>query len=84
VTDQRQTELACLEGEERALSARRARLHDRIDFLRSHGDLHRLEQSETEEQVVSAERRALHQRIDALRVELGLQPGPPPKQRLLD
>lgn len=84
VTDEPQTELARLEDEERTLSARRARLHTRIDFLRDHGDLHRLEETEAEEQVVSAERRALHERIDELRVQLGLEPGPPARERLLD
>ncbi|WP_114797061.1 acetoacetate--CoA ligase [Gaiella occulta] len=64
-----------LESEERALSARRRRLHDRIDFLRGSGGgdeqtLSRLARLEGEEREVSDSRRALHAEIDALRAEL--------------
>jgi len=72
-----------LEDAERALSSRRRRLQDRIDFLRGHDDP-RLEESEAEERAVSAERRELHERADALRVRLGLEPEPPPRHRLVD
>jgi hypothetical protein len=67
-----------LEERERALSARRRALHDRIDFIRggSMGQdaetLERLERLLEEEREVSATRAALHAQIDDLRVALGL------------
>ena len=57
-------ELSHLEQEERALSAVRAKLHDRIDLGYPN------ELTLARERQVSDERRALHHRIDALRVEL--------------
>ena len=69
--------LSELEREERALSIRRRRLHDRIDFLRAGGggdtlasqaQLHELERQERE---ISAERRQLHERIATLRAHAG-------------
>ena len=65
-----------LEAEERSLSARRARLQNRIDFLRSGGGgsagevADTLEDLVTEEREVSTRRRALHAEIDAVRAEL--------------
>src|SRR5262245_25043841 len=65
-----------LEAEERALSARRARLHNRIDFLRSGGGgpadevAARLDGLEREEREVSTRRRELHATIAAARTEL--------------
>jgi hypothetical protein len=57
-------ELSQLEQEERALSAVRAKLHDRIDLGFPN------ELTIARERQVSDERRALHRRIDALRVEV--------------
>jgi hypothetical protein len=67
-----------LEERERALSARRRALHDRIDFIRGGSaspdaeTLERLERLLDEEREVSATRAALHAQIDDLRVFLGL------------
>jgi uncharacterized coiled-coil DUF342 family protein len=63
---------AQLEAEERSLSARRRRLHDRIDFIRSgRADPsqvdERLQKLLDEEREVSARRRQLHAEIDELR-----------------
>lgn len=81
-------ELERLEAEERAISARRRRLHDRIDFARQAaaggGTSADLETLLADERAISAERKALHARIDELKVRLGLPPGPPPRRRLLD
>jgi hypothetical protein len=85
-------DLARLEQEERAVSQRRRRLHERIDFIRGNGaqdeeTLGRLATLETEEKDVSRQRRELHARIDSLRSQagVGVTPGPPPaKERLLD
>jgi hypothetical protein len=70
-----QAVLLRLERQELELSARRTRLHTRIDFLRGSGaydagTLHQLEQLEAEERSVSRERRVVHDRIDLLRAEL--------------
>jgi hypothetical protein len=62
--DELAAELARLEHEERALSAVRAKLHDRIDLGFPN------ELTSARERQVSDERRALHARIDALRLEL--------------
>jgi len=81
-------ELERLEEEELAVSARRRRLHDRIDFLRGTGepDLEeRLAKLAEEERAISDRRRELHRVIDALRVEFGIgTPGPPPKDSVRD
>jgi hypothetical protein len=68
--------LAELNEEERAVSARRAQLHNRIDFLRAGGggpleevaDV--LAKLEREEREVSDYRRELHARIELARAEL--------------
>jgi hypothetical protein len=81
--------LAQLESEERTISSKRRRLHDRLDFMRSGGavasDDHaeKLQQLTDEERELSARRRELHFEIDALRVKLGQQPGPRERPRLL-
>ena len=81
--------LAQLESEERTISSKRRRLHDRLDFMRSGGavasDDHeeKLRQLLEEERELSARRRELHIEIDALRVKLGQQPGPRERPRLL-
>lgn len=64
-----------LEAEERSLSARRARLQNRIDFLRGGGGpldeiQDTLDDLVREEREVSTRRRAVHAQIDAVRVEL--------------
>ena len=67
--------LAELNEEERALSARRRKLHDRIDFLRAGGGgpveevAELLARLEAEEREVSAARRAIHARIDVAMAE---------------
>ena len=80
--------LARLESEERSVSSRRRRLHDRLDFMRGGGavpsaDEEQLRKLEEEEREVSARRRELHVEIDALRARLGQQPGPRERPRLL-
>lgn len=84
-------DLARLEQEERAVSQRRRRLHERIEFIRGNGaqdaeSLERLAKLEAEEKEVSQQRRDLHGRIDGLRSEAGTAtpPGPQPKERLLE
>jgi predicted nucleic acid-binding Zn-ribbon protein len=63
-------------AEERALSARRTRLQDRIDFLRGGGggpgeDVTELiEDLLRQEREVSEQRRELHERIEVTRAEL--------------
>jgi predicted nucleic acid-binding Zn-ribbon protein len=81
--------LAMLESEERTVSSKRRRLHDRIDSLRSgtgaasdDGDA-RLLQLQEEERELSQRRRELHAEIDTLRVKLGQTPGPRERPRLL-
>jgi chromosome segregation ATPase len=65
-----------LEAEERSLSARRARLQNRIDFLRSGGGgpldevAGTLDALVDEEREVSTRRRALHAEIETVRAEL--------------
>jgi len=64
--------LVQLRAEERSLSARRKRLHDRIDFIRS-GSAdptqvdERLQKLLDEEREISARRQQLHAEIDELR-----------------
>lgn len=84
-------DLARLELDERAVSQRRRRLHERIDFIRGSGAqdedaIQRLAKLEVEEKEVSHRRRELHARIDALRsqVATGAPPGPEVKERLLE
>ena len=66
------SELDRLKEEERSLSIRRQRLHDRIDFLRGGGGgespeaAQMLADLEREEREVSQLRRELHQRIDGV------------------
>jgi predicted nucleic acid-binding Zn-ribbon protein len=68
--------LAELNEEERSISARRRRLHDRIDFLRAGGGgplenvAQLLADLEQEEREVSAYRRDLHERIELMRAEM--------------
>lgn len=64
--------LARLRNEERSLSARRRRLHDRIDFIRSGrsdpaGAEESLARLLEEERQVSQRRQQLHREIDELR-----------------
>jgi hypothetical protein len=69
--------LAQLRKEERSISARRTRLHNRIDFLRAGGggdpalsaDL--LAELEEQEREVSRQRRELHERIERAQAQLG-------------
>jgi predicted nucleic acid-binding Zn-ribbon protein len=81
--------LGRLESEERAISARRRRVHDRIDFLRggnarrSEEDEARLANLQAEERELSERRHDLHLQIDALRIKLGQAPGPRERPRLL-
>jgi hypothetical protein len=63
-----------LEAEERRISVRRARLHDRIDFLRANGNADgmpatagQLEALDEQERALSNERKELHARIGELR-----------------
>ena len=81
--------LAQLESEERIISSKRRRVHDRLDFMRSGAAVQsadheeQLRRLEEEERQLSAKRRELHVEIDALRVRLGQQPGPRERPRLL-
>lgn len=69
-------DLARLNAEERSLSARRARLQDRIDFLRAGGggpevDVAELiAELERKEYKLSEQRRELHERIELARTRL--------------
>jgi len=65
-----ETLLRTLGDEERALSAQRAKLHDRLDIFPDAAALER-------ERGLSARRRELHARIDEIRAELGLEPWRP-------
>jgi hypothetical protein len=68
--------LAQLRKEERSLSARRTRLHQRIDFLRAGGGGNSPESAELladlerQERAISDERRELHERIEAAEAKL--------------
>ncbi len=81
--------LAQLEAEERAVSTRRRRLHDRIDFMRGGAATQspdaeaQLQRLQDEERELSLRRRELHVEIDAIRVRLGQEPGPRARPRLL-
>jgi hypothetical protein len=81
--------LALLESEERAVSSRRRRLHDRIDFMRGGGAVTssdgdgQLQKLLDEERELSVRRRELHAEIDAIRIRLGQEPGPRQRPRLL-
>jgi predicted nucleic acid-binding Zn-ribbon protein len=81
--------LAVLESDERAVSSKRRRLHDRIDFMRSGSAVAsedaemKLQQLQDEERELSERRRELHAEIDALRIRLGQAPGPRERPRLL-
>ena len=74
--------LAQLETEERSVSSRRRRLHDRLDFMRSGAAVPsadheaKLRELEEEERALSVRRMELHAEIDGLRIRLGQQPGP--------
>ena len=77
-----------LDEEERAISARRLRLHDRIEFLRGTGvgepdAAERLAKLLEEENQASRRRRELHGLIDARRTELGLEARAPAKRESL-
>jgi len=65
-----------LEEEERAVSAERRRLHDRLNAFYNEAAAQR-------ERELSARRKELHREIDALRVQVGREPGPTraPKER---
>jgi predicted nucleic acid-binding Zn-ribbon protein len=63
-------DLAQLRKEERSISAKRTRLHNRIDFLRAGGgghpgqDADLLEELERQEREISRQRRELHEQIE--------------------
>ncbi len=65
-----------LREEERSLSARRVRLQDRIDFLRTGGggdtpeSAQLLAELERQEREISSLRREVHQQIDAVASQL--------------
>jgi hypothetical protein len=74
--DTTQGTLAQLRKEERSLSARRSRLHDRIDFLRTGGGgtnadetARTLADLERQEREVSERRLELHEQIELLSAE---------------
>ena len=65
-----------LETEERTISGRRRRLHDRIDFVRAGGNPdgtpaspEQLQALDVQERAISDERKALHARINQVRAE---------------
>ena len=68
--------LAQLRKDERSLSARRTRLHNRIDFLRSGGGgdsaeaAEQLAELERQERELSDERQALHELIEVAEAKL--------------
>ena len=84
-------DLARLEQEERAVSQRRRRLHERIEFIRGSGvhdseSAERLAKLEVEETEASRHRRELHGRIKALRgqASAGVPAPVAPKEALLE
>lgn len=70
-------QLSQLRKEERSLSAKRTRLHNRIDFLRAGGgglpgqDADLLAELERQEKEISQQRRELHELIDRLTAQFG-------------
>ena len=70
-------QLSQLRKEERSLSAKRTRLHNRIDFLRAGGgglpgqDADLLAELERQEKEISQQRRELHELIDRVTAQLG-------------
>jgi predicted nucleic acid-binding Zn-ribbon protein len=72
--------LAQMRKEERSLSARRTRLHNRLDFLRAGGGGDSAETAEQiaalerEEHEISRERRELHERIEIAELKLSRAP----------
>jgi predicted nucleic acid-binding Zn-ribbon protein len=74
-------QLSQLKKEERSLSAKRTRLHNRIDFLRASGsgqpgqDADLLEELERQEKEISLERRELHERIERASAQLASSNG---------
>ena len=70
-------QLSQLRKEERSLSAKRTRLHNRIDFLRAGGgglpgqDADLLEDLERQEKEISQQRRELHEQIDRVTAQFG-------------
>lgn len=76
-TSNSQYQLAQLRKEERSISARRTRLHDRIDFLRNGGggvnadeNARTLADLESNERELSQRRLELHEQIERLAAEL--------------
>lgn len=74
-TQDTELELAQLRKEERSLSARRTRLHNRIDFLRAGGghpaqDADLIADLERQERELSQQRRDLHERIELASAKL--------------
>jgi hypothetical protein len=90
MTEDARRSLAELDAEEREVSARRSRLHEQIDFLRSTGmaepDVEeRLAALLERERSVSERRRELHALIDRRRAELGIaERGPVRRDTLRD
>ena len=76
-----ESQLAQLRKEERSLSAKRTRLHNRIDFLRAGGggapgqDAELLEELERQEKEISRQRRELHERIERASAQLASAQG---------
>jgi len=62
--------LRTLGDEERALSAQRSKLHERLSLLPD-------QELEERERELSRRRRELHARIDEVRAQLGLEPWRP-------
>jgi predicted nucleic acid-binding Zn-ribbon protein len=68
--------LSQMRKEERSLSARRTRLHNRIDFLRAGGGgdsaeiADQIAELERQEREISRERRELHERIEIAELRL--------------
>ena len=86
-TQDPEPQLAQLRKEERSLSARRTRLHNRIDFLRASGsglerdDADILEELERQEKEISRERLELHERIERASAQLASSNGDPREDR---
>jgi predicted nucleic acid-binding Zn-ribbon protein len=75
-TPEAEPSLAQMRKEERSLSARRTRLHNRIDFLRAGGGgesadtAEHIAELERQEREISRERRELHERIEIAELKL--------------